>query len=98
VRRAAAAPCKIVASVRRSAAAPRVRGVSQAGVSARRRSFAVAATSEKTTTIVDAAVADPQFSVLVEAVVKVRPRGAEHTLSGHLQRWLWLSGSRSLSA
>ena len=37
----------------------------------------VVAAAEAPKTIVDAAVADPQFSILVEAVVKVRARPSE---------------------
>ena len=45
----------------------------RAALRSARASARVVASASKTNTVVDAAIANPAFSVLVEAVVKVRP-------------------------
>jgi hypothetical protein len=75
--RRAAVPTKCASTARRAASVRS--GASSQGRASARLVVAAAATAEtaKTNTIVDAAVADPQFSVLVEAVVKVRRKRLE---------------------
>jgi hypothetical protein len=70
---AAAAPRAVAQAAARSVAAAAARRSRRAGVScsASAKPVVAAADATKKTTIVDAAIADPTFSVLVEAVVKV---------------------------